>query len=170
MSDDAKETTDGGESTPAATLIGPFDIQNILGKLPHRYPFLLVDRVLEVEPGKRILAIKNVTINEPFFQGHFPVMPVMPGVLIVEALAQAAALLAFYSNQEEDDAGEEKEGKPVLLMGVDKARFRQMVTPGDQLHLEVTLVQFRRRIFKFSCKALVDGKRVASCDLMATAG
>lgn len=170
-SDNSGDTTQGEETTAEVGTIGPFDIQDILGRLPHRYPMLLVDRVLEVEAGKRILAIKNVTINEPFFQGHFPAMAVMPGVLIIEALAQAAALLAFYSSTDDDEAeGEEKGSRPVLLMGVDKARFRQMVTPGDQLHLEVTLVQYRRRIFKFSCKAMVDGKRAASCDLMATAG
>lgn len=138
------------------------DIQKITSLLPHRYPFLLVDRVLEVEPSTRLKAIKNVTINEPFFQGHFPDKPVMPGVLIIEALAQATGLLAMES--------EEVAGKAIYyLVGVDKARFKRPVVPGDQLELEVTVSKQRRGIWSFSGRATVDGALCASAEIMCTA-
>ena len=139
------------------------DIGQILEHLPHRYPFLLVDRVLEVEPGKRIVALKNVSSNEPFFPGHFPHYPVMPGVLIVEALAQAAAILSFKSIDRKPDAN-----TVVYLVGVDKARFKRPVTPGDQLRLEVDLLVHRRGLWKFAAAAKVDEQLVASCEIMCT--
>lgn len=138
------------------------DISRILDRLPHRYPFLLVDRVLECQPGERLLALKNVSINEPFFQGHFPGKPVMPGVLIVEALAQATCLLAMETEASEDSL-------IYLLTGVDKARFKRQVLPGDPLHLEATLVKCRRGIWVFSTEAKVEGKLVASAEIMCTA-
>jgi 3-hydroxyacyl-[acyl-carrier-protein] dehydratase len=126
------------------------DIHQILKKLPHRYPILLVDRVLTLEKGKHITALKNVTINEPFFNGHFPHRPVMPGVLMLEALAQAAALLAF------ETLGVEPDDKTVYYFaGIDGARFKRPVEPGDQLRLEVTLDRMKAGIFKFGAKALV---------------
>lgn len=131
------------------------DIQKIL---PHRYPFLLVDRVTELISGERLVAYKNVSANEPFFQGHFPGNPVMPGVLIVEALAQAAAILMT--------DGRESDLIP-LFMGIDKARFRQQVVPGDQLQLEVEIGQRRRNVCKGRGKAIVDGKVAAEAELMA---
>lgn len=131
------------------------DIQKIL---PHRYPFLLVDRVTELISGERLVAFKNVSANEPFFQGHFPGNPVMPGVLIVEALAQAAAILM--------SDGRESDLVP-LFMGIDKARFRQQVVPGDQLQLEVEVGQRRRNVCKGRGKATVDGKVAAEAELMA---
>jgi 3-hydroxyacyl-[acyl-carrier-protein] dehydratase len=138
------------------------DIQKITSLLPHRYPFLLVDRVVEIDTGKRIVAIKNVTYNEPFFQGHFPEKQVMPGVLIIEALAQATGLLAM-------DA-EDVSGKAIYyLVGVDKARFKRPVVPGDQLRLEVEVLKVRRGIWSFSGKATVDGAVCASAEIMCTA-
>ena len=126
------------------------DIHQILKQLPHRYPILLVDRVLEIEKGKRIKALKNVTINEPFFMGHFPHHPVMPGVLILEALAQAAALLAF------DTLGAAPDDKTVYYFaGIDGARFKRPVEPGDQLTLEVELERMKAGIFKFKARAKV---------------
>ena len=125
------------------------DIRDILEHLPHRYPFLLVDRVLELEKGKRIVAIKNVTINEPFFQGHFPSEPVMPGVLVVEAMAQTACVLVVST------FGAESEGKLVYFMSIDGVRFRRPVVPGDRLELHVTKVQSRANVWKFSGKAIV---------------
>ena len=140
------------------------DIHRILERLPHRYPFLLVDRVLECEPGKRLLGLKNVTINEPFFQGHFPIRPVMPGVLVIEALAQATGLLAM-------ETAPELMSDTTLyyFVGIDKARFKQPVEPGDQLHLDVELVNTKRGIWVFSGKARVDGKLAASAEIMCTA-
>jgi len=138
------------------------DISHILERLPHRYPFLLVDRVLECEPGERLLALKNVTMNEPFFQGHFPGKPVMPGVLIVEALAQATCLLAMESE-------DSNSALIYLLTGVDKARFKRQVLPGDQLQLEATLLKCRRGIWVFSTEARVEGKPAASAEIMCTA-
>jgi len=138
------------------------DIAKITSLLPHRYPFLLVDRVTELEPSERLVAIKNVTINEPFFQGHFPEKPVMPGVLIIEALAQATGLLAMES--------EEVAGKAIYyLVGVDKARFKRPVVPGDQVQLEVNVLKTRRGIWTFSGKATVDGALCASAEIMCTA-
>ena len=139
------------------------DIHGILEKLPHRYPILLVDRVLEVEKGVRIRAIKNVSINEPFFQGHFPHRPVMPGVLILEALAQAATLLAVESYDFTLD-----ENHVVYFAGIDNARFKRPVEPGDQLILEVTLDRAKASIYKFGAKAFVGTDIVAEAGLMCT--
>ena len=134
------------------------DIQAIL---PHRYPFLLVDRVIELEPHKRVRAIKNVTFNEPFFQGHFPGHPVMPGVLIIEALAQASGVLTQLST------GGPHENSPLYyLVKVDNARFSQIVVPGDQLQLDVTQKRMIKRMGLFECRALVDGREVASAEVL----
>lgn len=137
-------------------------INHIMDRLPHRYPFLLVDRVLECEPGERLLALKNVSMNEPFFQGHFPGKPVMPGVLIVEALAQTTCLLALETESSDSNA-------IYLLAGVDKARFKRPVMPGDQLQLEARLLKRRRGIWVFDAQASVDGHLVASAEIMCTA-
>jgi 3-hydroxyacyl-[acyl-carrier-protein] dehydratase len=139
------------------------DIHHILKRLPHRYPFLLVDRVLEIEEGVRIKALKNVSINEPFFGGHFPGRPVMPGVLMLEALAQAAALLAFKSMA--DGLGEDS---VYYFVGIDGARFKRPVEPGDQLVLEVELMRAKSRIFKFKASASVDGQLACEAELMCT--
>jgi 3-hydroxyacyl-[acyl-carrier-protein] dehydratase len=137
------------------------DLERIMVYLPQRYPFLLIDRVLEHTPGGSITAIKNVTINEPFFQGHFPGKPVMPGVLIVEAMAQAAGVLAFRT------AGvEPTENSTFFFVGIDKARFRAPVVPGDQLVLKATFGRRIRTIWTFSTEATVDGKVVASAEMM----
>lgn len=139
------------------------DIHQILRQLPHRYPILLVDRVLEIETGKRIRALKNVTINEPFFTGHFPHRPVMPGVLMLEALAQAAALLAF------DALGVTPDDKTVYYFaGIDSARFKRPVEPGDQLILQVTLDRMRAGIFKFTAQAFVGDQVACEAELMCT--
>ncbi|MBF0190612.1 MAG: 3-hydroxyacyl-ACP dehydratase FabZ [Magnetococcales bacterium] len=135
--------------------------RDILKTLPHRYPFLLVDRVEEVQPGERLVALKNVTFNEPFFNGHFPGHPVMPGVLILEAMAQAGAMLAGRT----DPAA--VQGRLVYFMAIDKARFRKPVIPGDQLKLELTLLKRRREIWRFQGIARVDGAVVAEAELMA---
>lgn len=139
------------------------DIHKILDKLPHRYPFLLVDRVLELELNKRIRALKNVSINEPYFQGHFPHRPVMPGVLMLEALAQAAALLAFESTGDGVD-----ENMVIYFVGIDGARFKRPVEPGDQLILDVTLDRVKSGIYKFTAQGLVDGELAVSAELMCT--
>ena len=139
------------------------DIEQVAQYLPHRYPFLLVDRVIEMELGKRITAIKNVTINEPFFPGHFPGSPVMPGVLILEAMAQAAAILSFKTK----DYAPENIGV-VYFAGIDGARFRKPVTPGDQLVLKVDILRETRGIWKYAGRAEVDGETVAEAELMAT--
>jgi 3-hydroxyacyl-[acyl-carrier-protein] dehydratase len=139
------------------------DIHQILKKLPHRYPILLVDRVLEVEKGKRIKAIKNVTINEDFFNGHFPHRPVMPGVLMLEALAQAAALLSFETLGEAPD-----ENTVYYFAGIDGARFKRPVEPGDQLILEVELERMKAGIFKFKAWASVGEERAVEAELMCT--
>jgi 3-hydroxyacyl-[acyl-carrier-protein] dehydratase len=128
-----------------------FDIQEILGFLPHRYPFLLIDRVVEFERGKRLVAIKNVTMNEPFFQGHFPGYPIMPGVLVVEAMAQAGAIIMMSEIPD-------REKKLAVFTGIEKAKFRRPVTPGDQLRIEVDVLQFKSRLGRMEAKALVDGK------------
>jgi 3-hydroxyacyl-[acyl-carrier-protein] dehydratase len=137
------------------------DIHQILEHLPHRYPFVLVDRVLEIEPGNKIKAVKNVSINEPFFPGHFPHHPVMPGVLIVEALAQAAAILSFKTGNfmPSDDS-------VYYFAGIDRARFKKPVSPGDQLILEVSIDRILKGIWKYNCSASVDGKLVAEADIM----
>ncbi len=137
------------------------DIQAILEHLPHRYPFLLVDRVLECEPGKRLKAIKNVSVNEPMFTGHFPERPVFPGVLIMEALAQATGILAFKTQ------GKKPDGSSLYYFaGIDNCRFKQPVLPGDQLVLEVEVVKQKRTIWKFNAVAKVDDNVVASAELM----
>ena len=139
------------------------DIRAILEHLPHRYPFLLVDRVLELEKGKRIVAIKNVTINEPYFTGHFPYLPVMPGVLQIEALAQAAGILSFQTMGRVSD-----QGSVYYFVGVDNARFKRPVVPGDQLRLEVEIVRIARSIWKYAGRTTVDGQLCAEADLMCT--
>jgi 3-hydroxyacyl-[acyl-carrier-protein] dehydratase len=131
--------------------------------LPHRYPFLLIDRVLEFNPGESLVGIKNVTVNEPFFQGHFPEKPVMPGVLILEALAQATGLLAFSS----ENRGAERDSL-YYLVGIDAARFKQPVEPGDQLRLVVRVNKQKRGIWVFDTEATVDGKTAASAIIMCT--
>lgn len=143
----------------------PFlDIHAILRQLPHRYPFLLVDRVLECEPGKHLLAVKNVTINEPFFPGHFPQRPVMPGVLILEALAQATGLLAFASLGHAPRPNE-----LYYFVGIDKARFKKPVEPGDQVLLQVEYLWDKRGVWKFATRAEVGGQVAAEADLMCAA-
>ena len=129
--------------------------------MPHRYPFLLVDRIVELEPGKRVVGIKNVTINEPFFQGHFPGHPIMPAVLIVEAMAQTGGVLLLSSVND-------SRGKLVYFSGIDGARFRQPVIPGDQLRLELEMVRLRGALCKMSAKAWVGQTMVAEADLMST--
>lgn len=138
------------------------DIVEIFRHLPHRYPFLLVDRVLDCTPGKSIRALKNVTINEPYFQGHFPGVPLMPGVLVIEALAQASALLAFAS-------GDAKSGGNSLIYfaGIDGARFKKQVVPGDQLILEAEVIRVIRGIGKFRTRATVDGELACEAELIA---
>jgi 3-hydroxyacyl-[acyl-carrier-protein] dehydratase len=137
------------------------DIIKILQLMPHRYPILLVDRVLELEPGVRISAIKNVSVNEPFFQGHFPEHPVMPGVLMIEALAQAAAVLTYVTMKTSYP-----EGTLFLFAGIDGARFKRPVGPGDQLRLDVTMDRIKRGVGKFTCRALVDGELACEAELM----
>ena len=137
------------------------DIHEILEHLPHRYPFLLVDRVLECVPGKTIHAFKNVTINEPFFIGHFPHHPVMPGVLIMEALAQAAGILSFKTMGSKPDPN-----SVFYFVGIDGARFKKPVTAGDQLHLHVEILRQIRGIWKFKAQACVEGDLVAEAELM----
>ena len=140
------------------------DIQAIMNYLPHRYPFLLVDRVLKIVPGKKIVALKNVTMNEPFFQGHFPGTPIMPGVLIIEAMAQAGGVL-FSSEQLK-----EKQGSLFYFMGMDKVKFRKPVVPGDQIIFEVKIIRQRSKVVKMAGTATVDQKIVAEAELMATIG
>ena len=139
------------------------DIHQILKQLPHRYPILLVDRVLEIDKGQRIKALKNVTINEPFFTGHFPHRPVMPGVLMLEAMAQVAALLAF------DTLGTTPDDKTVYYFaGIDGARFKRPVEPGDQLRMEVEILRQSRGIWKFQARATVDEQLAVEAELMCT--
>lgn len=143
--------------------MSPMDIHEILAHLPHRYPILLVDRVLDVVPGERIVALKNVSVNEPFFPGHYPHHPVMPGVLIVEALAQAAAILSFKT------LGGTPDDKSVYyFVGIDGARFKRPVSPGDQLILEVSIQANKRGLWKFAGQAKVDGQIAAEAELMCT--
>lgn len=138
----------------------PLDVERIMGLLPHRFPFLLVDRVVEFEHSKRLVALKNVTVNEPHFQGHFPGHPVMPGVLIIEALAQASGLLVFLSTPKH-------ETQPMYyLVKVDNAKFTRMVVPGDQLMLHVELKRMLRGMGLFACRALVGGAQVAEAELL----
>ncbi len=139
------------------------DITQIMKYLPHRYPFLLVDRVLELVPNERVVAIKNVTMNEPYFPGHFPHHPVMPGVLMIEALAQTAGLLAFKS------AGKEVNDNSVIyFVGIDGARFKRPVVPGDRIRMEATILRHTRGIWKFAAKATVDGQLACEAELMCT--
>ena len=141
-----------------------FDIQGIMEMLPHRYPFLLVDRIMKLIPDDRIVAMKNVTINEPFFQGHFPGKPVMPGVLIIEAMAQAGGILAYQT------APAEQRNRLIYFMGMDKVRFRKMVVPGDQIIFEAKIIKFRTKVAKMSGTATVDDQLVAEAELMASFG
>ena len=137
------------------------DIKEVLEHLPHRYPFLLVDRVLEMEPGRSIVALKNVTINEPFFPGHFPHHPVMPGVMVIEAMAQAAAILAFKSGERLPD-----EHSVVYFVGIDDARFKSPVVPGDQLVLHARIDRHLKGIWKFSTEARVGERLAAEAKMM----
>jgi 3-hydroxyacyl-[acyl-carrier-protein] dehydratase len=146
------------------TAVESFDIVEILKVLPHRYPFIMIDRILELVEGERIKSLKNVTMNEPFFQGHFPVMPVMPGVLILEGLAQSAAVLAYKTMSEYVGT------KLVYFAGLDHVRFRQKVSPGDQLIYEVKTLKRKLSLWNLEGKAFVEGKLVAEATLMATFG
>ncbi|MEW6648337.1 MAG: 3-hydroxyacyl-ACP dehydratase FabZ [Pseudomonadota bacterium] len=137
------------------------DIHEILEYLPHRYPFLLVDKVVDYKPGEYLIGVKNVSVNEPFFPGHFPQRPVFPGVLIMEALAQATGLLAFKTQDKKPDGS-----SLYYFAAIDNCRFKQPVQPGDQMFLEVKLLTTKRNIWKFSAEAKVDGKVVASAELM----
>ncbi len=139
------------------------DIHEVLEHLPHRYPFLLIDRVLEVVPNEKIVALKNVTINEPFFPGHYPHHPVMPGVLVIEAMAQAAALLSFKSMGTKPDTN-----SVYYFVGIDNARFKRPVSPGDQLIFKVAIIQNRRGLWKFQATAEVDGLVAAEAELICT--
>ena len=150
----------------SASVTMPVDVVQIMQMLPHRFPFLLVDRVLELEPNQRIKALKNVTYNEPFFTGHFPGHPVMPGVLVIEALAQAGGLLTQLSRS----ADAEKKDRLFYLVKVDKARFSRMVVPGDQLELNVSLKRTLRGMAQYECSATVAGKEVASAEILCAEG
>ena len=135
-----------------------FDIQEILGLLPHRYPFLLIDRVVEFERGKRLVALKNVTYNEPFFQGHFPDYPIMPGVLVIEAMAQAGSIIMIMEIPD-------REKKLAVFTGIERAKFRRPVTPGDQLRIEVVVLAFKSRVGRMEAKAFVEGKLACQATL-----
>ena len=139
------------------------NINEVKNFLPHRYPFLMIDKVLDFEVGKYLTAIKNVSVNEPQFTGHFPAQPIMPGILIVEALAQATGILAFKS-----EVGKPIDGQIYMLVGIDKVRFKRTVEPGDQILLRVEVVVVKRGIWKFDCKATVDGELVTTAILMCT--
>ncbi len=141
-----------------------YNIGEIMSYLPHRYPFLLIDRIIALDPGKSARAVKNVTINEPFFQGHFPHVPVMPGVLILEAMGQTGGVLAHVS------LPEQLKGRLLYFTSIDKARFRKPVVPGDQLILESKLINMRSKAVRMSGIAKVDGKKVAEAELMAVIG
>jgi len=139
------------------------DIAAIVNLIPHRYPFLLVDRIVELVPGERVVGLKNVTMNEAFFQGHFPGAPVMPGVLIIEAMAQTGGILAYH-------AVPEAKGRLIYFMGMDKVKFRRPVVPGDQLLMELTMAHKSSRAWKMAGKAMVDGKVAAQAELTAAIG
>ena len=143
--------------------VNTMEIRQIMDHIPHRYPMLLIDRVLSVEAGKEIIALKNVTVNEPFFSGHFPNQPVMPGVLIVEAMAQAAAILAFKTFNLKNDSD-----SIYYFVGIDEARFKKPVLPGDRLILKVQILRNLRGIWKFSAQALVEDKLVSEAQLLCT--
>ena len=138
-----------------------YDIHDIMACLPHRYPFLLIDRIVEYQEATRIVALKNVSFNEPFFQGHFPGVPIMPGVLIIEAMAQVGGVLAFHSSPKE------WAGSLVYFMGIDKVRFRKPVVPGDQLRLKLTTIRQKQKVFKMRGEAYVDDTLVAEAELLA---
>lgn len=137
-----------------------FDIEKILNILPHRYPFLLVDKVIEIKKGRSIIALKNVTYNEPFFQGHFPDLKVMPGVLVMEAIAQAGGILLYYSIPD-------PENKFVFLSKIDKAKFRKPIVPGDQIRIEVDMLKLKNRICQIRGKAMVEGEVAAEGEILA---
>ena len=139
----------------------PLDVKAVMALLPHRYPFLLVERVTELEPGKSITAFKNVSVNEPFFQGHFPGEPVMPGVLIIEGMAQTGIILAALSNPE-------LKGKLAYFAGVDKARFRRIVHPGDRLEYRLEMLKQKGKVMKMAGQTFVDGQLAAEAELMAS--
>jgi 3-hydroxyacyl-[acyl-carrier-protein] dehydratase len=149
------------KETSVEQAVGPLNVHDIMGLLPHRYPFLMIDRLDDIVLGESAVGTKNVTINEPFFQGHFPAQAVMPGVLIVEAMAQSAAALVMYT------LGEEAHGKVVYFMSVDEARFRKPVVPVDTLKIHVTRVQNRRSVWKFKGEAKVEGTLVANANFSA---
>jgi beta-hydroxyacyl-ACP dehydratase FabZ len=140
----------------------PMDIQEIMKHIPHRYPFILVDRILEMEPKKRVVGLKNVSMNEPFFQGHFPGTPIMPGVLILEAMAQTSGVLSISSLEKG------KEGALMYFMGLDQVKFRKMVVPGDQLIMELKVLKQRAKIMKLAGVAKVNDQIAAEAQLMAT--
>ncbi len=154
----------GDENMSEAIIPENIDILEILRLLPHRYPFVMIDKILSVVPMKSVTGLKNVTINEPFFQGHFPGRPVMPGVLILEGMAQTGGMMAFYS------APENIGTKLLYFAGIDKARFRKPVIPGDQLLFHLEMVKYKRGIFVMTGEAHVDGKLVAEAELMASFG
>ncbi len=141
-----------------------FDIQEVLEFLPHRYPILLIDRILEIDPGKSIKALKNVTINEPYFQGHFPENPIMPGVMIVEAMGQAGGVLVL------DTFPPERRGSPVYFLGFDGVRFRRPVAPGDQLIIDIKIIRQRQTTVKMTAEATVDGELATEGQLLAMIG
>ncbi|RLB85940.1 MAG: 3-hydroxyacyl-[acyl-carrier-protein] dehydratase FabZ [Deltaproteobacteria bacterium] len=141
-----------------------FDIQKIMNVLPHRYPFIMIDRIIELVPGEKVVALKNVTINEPFFQGHFPGNPIMPGVLMIEAMGQAGAVLAAESLPEKEP------GSLIYFMGMNKVKFRKPVVPGDQIIFEIQFLKQRSKVFKMSGMAFVDEGLVAEAELMASFG
>jgi 3-hydroxyacyl-[acyl-carrier-protein] dehydratase len=162
----SESTENKGPASPATTAdVLTMDIHEVMRRLPHRYPFLLVDRVLECVSGKHIRALKNVTINEPFFPGHFPHRPVFPGVIILEALAQTAGILAFVTAGVYPD-----EHRQLYFVGIDNARFRRPVEPGDQLILKATLTRSIRGIWKFSTIAEVNGEEATSAEMMVAPG
>lgn len=139
--------------------LGPLDIQDIFGYLPHRYPFLLVDRIVEYVPDEKIVGLKNVTINEPYFQGHFPGVPIMPGVLLIEAMAQVGGVLVFQTLKD-------REQKLVFLMGVDNAKFRRPVRPGDQIVIKMVVVKVKARVGKLRGQAYVDDQLCCEADIL----
>ena len=158
-------TQDTNQSTALSPSTNSVDIMEVMRRLPHRYPLLLVDRVLDVQPGKSIVALKNLTINEQFFQGHFPGNPVMPGVLMLEALAQAAGLLAFITENVYPD-----QVSQFYFAGIDDVRFRKPVRPGDQLILKADVQRIMRGIWKYQTVAEVEGAEVCSCSMMISVG